>query len=118
MEIEGKVWGTTSTLFNKNNVKFDRIVVKKGTFCSKHLHDSTYNSFFIESGELKIKVWKNDYALTDETILRSGQMTTVSPKEFHSFEALENTVAFEIYWVSLSKDIKREYCGGKIDTQD
>lgn len=29
-------------------------------------------------------------------------MTIVKPGEFHKFEAIENTVAYEIYWTELS----------------
>ena len=56
---------------------------------------------------------KNDYDLIDETIIGDLQMTVVPPNEYHMFEALEDTVAYEIYWVELNeKDIVRENCGG------
>jgi quercetin dioxygenase-like cupin family protein len=97
-------------------VEISRIEINKGGFCSKHFHRSKFNSFFLESGKLKIKVWKNDYDLCDETILEPGDFTTVNPTEFHQFEALEDCVAFEIYWVNLeADDIIRENVGGKND---
>jgi quercetin dioxygenase-like cupin family protein len=111
--IQGKVWGSTQSLFNKNNVEFHRIETKKNGYCSKHKHEFKYNAFFVESGKLKIKVWKKDYDLIDETIVEAGQMTIVSPQEFHTFEALEDTVAFEFYWVEINpNDIVRENVGG------
>lgn len=114
--IEGKVWGTTEKIFNKNNISFHRIEVKKGGYCSKHKHKYKYNAFFIESGSLKIYVWKNKYDLIDETIITNLQMTSVSPNEYHKFEALQDTVAYEIYWSECEdNDIDRETVGGMSD---
>jgi quercetin dioxygenase-like cupin family protein len=111
--IQGKVWGSTKALFNKNNVEIHRIKTLSGGYCSKHKHNHKYNLFYVESGKLKITVWKNDYDLIDETVISTGELTTVKPGEYHKFEALEDTVAYEIYWVTLSdSDIDREDHGG------
>lgn len=116
MEIkmkEGKVWGSTESLFNKNNVEFHRIEAKKGGYSSKHKHLHKHNAFYIEKGKLLIKVWKQDYPLVDETIIKTGEMTVVKPDDYHQFEALEDTIAYEIYWTELhSGDIIREDHGG------
>ena len=66
---QGKVWGSTQPLFNKNNVEIHRIKTNKGGYCSKHKHEHKYNCFYVERGLLKITVWKNDYDLVDETML-------------------------------------------------
>ena len=111
--LQGKVWGNTRPLFFKNKVEIHRIEAKDCGFCSKHCHEYKHNLFFVESGKLQVTVWKNDYNLIDDTIISAGEATTVPPKEYHSFMALEDTVAFEIYWVELlEKDILREDCGG------
>ena len=113
MNIAGKVWGSTQEIFSKLNVEIHRITVNSGGYCSKHCHEHKFNAFYVEKGTLKIKVWKNDYDLCDETIIHTGEMCVVNPKEYHQFEALDNTIAFEIYWVELdSKDIVRDDCGG------
>tara|TARA_Y100000310_G_scaffold210835_1_gene211481 strand:+ start:1766 stop:2116 length:351 start_codon:yes stop_codon:yes gene_type:complete len=112
---QGKVWGETRSLFCKNNVEVHRIEVNAGGFCSKHKHEHKYNAFYVESGRLRVTAWKNDYDLVDETTVRAGQITTCPPKEYHSFQALEDTVAYEIYWIELDeKDIVREDCGGSV----
>lgn len=111
--IQGKVWGNTEPLFCKNNVEFHRIETNKGGYCSKHCHEHKFNAFYVESGSVKIKVWKNEYDLVDETVITKGQMTTVKPGEYHLFESLEDSVVYEIYWVELSTtDIVRENVGG------
>lgn len=115
MIIQGKVWGITTPLFNKNNVELHIIKIKKGGFCSKHLHKHKYNRFIVLEGQLKISIWK-DYGtetLEDVSILDHSQECTVSPGDFHKFEALEDTTALEIYWVELStNDIARLDHGG------
>ena len=64
------------------------------------------------SGKLKIKVWQQAYDLIDETILKPGDFTAVKPQLFHSFEGLEEGVAFELYWAEFRhNDISRESVG-------
>jgi len=114
MDIQGKVWGSTSLLFCKNNVEIHRIEGNKDGYCSKHKHEHKYNMFFVEKGSLAIEIWK-EYKLVDKTILTAGNSCTVPPGQYHKFTVLEeDTVAFEIYWVELSQsDISRERVGGK-----
>jgi quercetin dioxygenase-like cupin family protein len=107
MHKAGKIWGETSELFRCNNVIVSRIKVKKGGCCSRHRHVSKHNYFFVEHGQLSVKVWKK-YRLIDETILGPGDSCTVCPGEFHNFAALTDTEALEIYWVEISsEDIDR-----------
>ena len=113
MRIQGKVWGNTSEIFNKNNTEIHRIECVKGGYCSKHKHVHKHNMFFVESGKISIKIWKNDYDLVDETILNEKESTVVKPGEYHSFISLEDSVVYEIYWTSLSScDIERKSVGG------
>ena len=109
----GKVWGETELIHANGVLEFHRIQTVKGGVCSKHMHGFKWNGFFVEKGKLLIRVWKNDYDLVDKTVVTSTQTTVVPPGEYHMFEALEDTVAYEIYWVDLpEKDIVRENCGG------
>lgn len=109
---QGKIWGYTKHIFGKNNVSIHRIEINKDSCCSKHYHDYKYNIFFIEKGKLLIRHWQNDYDLIDETILNSGESCCIPPKHYHQFVALEDTIAYEIYYVELEeKDIVRENCG-------
>lgn len=110
--VSGKVWGKTVSLFEKNNVEIHRIEILKDGICSMHRHKHKHNAFFVESGKLMIEVEKADYDLKDVTIIGPGQMASVPPGEFHRFIAMEDTVAYEIYWVELSsKDIERRDVG-------
>jgi mannose-6-phosphate isomerase-like protein (cupin superfamily) len=113
MNTQGKVWGQTISIFNKNNVEIHKITVKKGGYCSRHKHQHKHNMFFVESGEIQIHIWKNDYDLVDITTLKENQITTVKPNEYHKFIAKQDTVAYEIYWTEICpNDIVRTDVGG------
>ena len=109
----GKVWGQTELILHTPFIEFHRIWVRSGGYCSTHKHDYKWNMFYVKSGELAIHIHKKDYALVDKTILGPNEWTTVKPGEFHSFEAIEDTSAFELYYPEpLSEDIIRETVGG------
>jgi len=100
----GKVWGDTHLLEANGVLEFHRINIRQGGTCSKHRHRFKWNGFYVVSGRLLIRVWKNDYDLVDETVLGPGEYTRVPPGEYHQFEALEDTVALELYWAQFDHD--------------
>lgn len=105
-----KIWGQTTSVFEKNNVEIHRIQVNKNACCSRHLHQHKNNIFYVETGKLLIQQWQ-DETLT-ETILLPGQTLEIDHGKLHRFIGLENSVAFEIYYVSLNEhDIIREDSG-------
>lgn len=111
-----KVWGTTEKIFSNGSVEVHRISVNKGGYCSTHIHRFKYNQFYIENGELTIKVLQNDSGLLDSTTLTSGQSTTIDPGKKHMFFAEQDTVGYEIYWVELMEnDIFRDNSGGTVE---
>ena len=110
--IAGKVWGQTELVHANGVLEFHRIEYKKGGVCSKHIHEYKWNGFFVESGEMLVRVWQKDYDLVDETILKAGDFTKVKPGVLHQFEGLKDGVAFELYWAQFDHNhIKRETVG-------
>ena len=110
----GKIWGETQAILQNPVVEFHRISVRPGFRCSLHKHAHKWNGFYVEQGVLEIHVKKNDYDLTDVTVLRAGDFAAVKPGEYHFFQCKEECLAFEIYWPELlSEDIQRETVGGK-----
>ena len=109
----GKIWGQTELIFKNDSFEIHRIFIKKGGYCSKHMHNEKYNMFYVEKGELCIEVYKNDYDLIDTTILKMGEKMSVSPREYHLFKTNVDTIAYEIYYNFVNpNDIIRENCGG------
>lgn len=110
--VAGKIWGRTELVFANGVLEFHRIHANKGGICSKHKHQFKWNGFYVQEGQLVVRVWKNDYDLVDETVLGPGEFTQVRPGEYHQFEALEDTVTFELYWAEFDhNDIERETVG-------
>lgn len=116
MNKQGKIWGNTSPVIITPTFEVHRIEVKTGCYCSKHYHQFKCNKFYVESGCLKIYNEKKDYKLVDETILFPKDACVVPAGEIHWFEALQDTVAYEIYYFEPinQNDIIRESVGGTI----
>ncbi len=109
---QGKVWGETIALLSTPMCELHRITIKAGSRCSMHRHVHKSNAFYVLEGKLRIVVEKQDYDLVDATDLGPGEFTTVSPGEYHRFEALTDVVALEIYYPQpLAPDIERRDCG-------
>lgn len=114
----GKIWGKTELIHANGVLEFHRIEYKKNVACSKHKHDYKWNGFFIESGEMMVRVWQqgSQQGLIDETILKAGDFTRVKPGLYHEFIGLEDGVAFELYWAEFNhNDIKRRTSGTAVD---
>ena len=112
--IAGKVWGATEELLATPFVEVHRIVVLPGGRCSRHLHRTRANAFYVVRGEITVHVKKQDYDLTDVTLLAAGQIMVVSPGEVHWFETEARHGAsaevLEIYFPTplWTGDIERE----------
>ena len=111
--VTGKVWGSTSVIIQTPLVELHKINIKAGYKCSEHKHEHKWNGFYLISGTLEIHVRKNNYDLTDVTVLRAGGFTTVRPGEYHWFSSITDCVALELYYPeTLSEDIVRKSVGG------
>jgi mannose-6-phosphate isomerase-like protein (cupin superfamily) len=111
--MQGKVWGKTECLIARPGFEMHRIEVKANGYCSKHRHRHKHNMFFVERGALDVVVFRES-GLTDTTRCRAGMKTSIEPGLLHLFEAVEPTVAYEIYWPAEidANDIMRETTGG------
>lgn len=114
--IEGKAWGVTEVILAEPLIEIHRLRIVPGGYCSMHHHDYKWNAFVVLAGELTIEIKKKAYTLIDQTVLRAGQSTTVSPDESHRFMN-RGTVpvdALEVYYPQALRrdDIVREDHGG------
>lgn len=115
-----KVWGISTKVWASNNAEVHSIEINKGGFCSKHLHEAKSNLFFVNKGKLMVEVWEEDNNSSREICIRKFILTpqesllVVSPKVYHRFTALEDTLATEIYWTEDINpyDIVRQELGG------
>lgn len=121
MTIAGKVWGTTEVVLANPTVEVHRLVIEPWHRCSLHVHDRKSNAFIVTKGKLYIDVVKNDYELTDTTVLLPGMPAAVAkPGEHHRFRTgEEGCEGFELYYLEpLADDIRRKGCGGPIPLEE
>ena len=113
----GKIWGQTELIHANGVLEFHRIEYKKGFKCSEHEHKFKWNGFYVESGQMLVRVWQEDQeGLVDETILNPGDFMQVKPGVYHQFIGLEDGVAFELYWAEFDhNDIERETVGHTVN---
>lgn len=109
---QGKVWGETEEIFNNGVVSINHLKIKKGGYCSEHCHRRKSNIFFVISGNLIIKIWRDGG--TDETVVYLGESSKIEPGVYHQFKAFTDVECLEIYETELqSEDIERRTVGGK-----
>jgi len=109
---KGKIWGTTELLFCNKTVAIHFLNIKKGGYCSKHMHNCKSNIFYVISGNLKLTVWTHE-GVKDETVLWQGEQTEIQPGVLHQFKALTDVMCLEMYEVKFhDEDIERESIGG------
>ena len=79
--------------------------IKEASF-EDHLFIKEKTVKFCKQQELKKAIRKV------ETILEKGEYTKVPPGEKHQFEALDETICYEIYWANFDhNDIERDSVG-------
>ena len=109
---QSKCWGSTRCVFQNHTSEVHIIQANKNCYCSQHIHMNKWNRFVVLQGVLKVILYKEEG--NDETVLTVGQFSDVPPGVEHRFEALEDTLCLEIYWVDGldPKDIVRKTNGG------
>ncbi len=111
---QGKNWGATQLLEMNPFVELHRAEVKKDFCCSIHHHDTKWNGFFVESGQLNIRIYQSN-GLEDVTELFAGDYTAVDAGVVHRFECIQDCVVFELYWPAMRQvDITRKTVGGPL----
>lgn len=109
-----KFWGDTQCIFVSPYTEMHNLHINKGGFCSRHKHEFKYNRFCVLDGKIKVILYTEDGTITEEKTLSTNDMFDVKPNIYHSFDALEDSIVVEIYWVDTLNpyDISRQTIGG------
>lgn len=98
-----KIWGTTETIYSCPSVTRHRISIKANYHCSIHYHKHKNNIFEVTSGELAVIIYEGrSYSFV---LLGPGDYYNVPPMVLHSFYAMSNVSAYEIYNASIGQDV-------------
>jgi mannose-6-phosphate isomerase-like protein (cupin superfamily) len=116
VDQQGKVWGTTTTLFASPFFSVHLLRIDAGGFCSEHRHERKLNHFSVLAGTLSIHQWPGGdigQDQPDRTALRAGDGLTIPVGVWHQFHAIEPTLCLEIYEAApVEEDIIRRSQGG------
>jgi mannose-6-phosphate isomerase len=111
MDKQSKIWGETSLILETPSVSVHLLRIEAGGYCSEHRHERKANHFFVIYGRLAIRQWRNGEA--DVTTLDAGESLKIPVGGWHQFEALDQTLALEIYEAApVEEDIIRRSVGG------
>jgi quercetin dioxygenase-like cupin family protein len=97
-----KLWGVTSEIFTNDSVSIHRIEIIKEQKCSKHFHEYKYNMFFVETGKIIVHRWEEDTIIS--SVLKEEESLVISPRVWHQFEAIEDSIVYEIYYTKLENN--------------
>tara|TARA_Y100000296_G_scaffold39015_1_gene45121 strand:- start:253 stop:681 length:429 start_codon:yes stop_codon:yes gene_type:complete len=89
-----KYWGNMKTLFENDQYTVKRIFMKKGTQSSMEYHIDKEESYYIESGKLKIGT-RIGRAKNTSLILNENDVFNIPVGFMHMRIALEDTVIIE-----------------------
>ncbi len=89
-----KYWGDMKTLFENDQYSVKRIFMKKGTQSSLEYHVKKEESYYIESGKLKVGT-RIGRARNTSLVLNQGDVFHIPLGFMHMRIALEDTVIIE-----------------------
>jgi len=81
------------------------IFVKKGHRLSLQYHEKKDETIYIYQGRVLVELGGSDKRL-ESAVLQPGQQRRISPGTVHRFEAIEDTIFFEVSTPEL-EDVKR-----------
>jgi mannose-6-phosphate isomerase len=98
-----KYWGNMKTLFENSQYTVKRIFMKKGTQSSMEYHIDKEESYYIESGQLKIGT-RIGRAKNTSLVLNENDVFNIPPGFMHMRIALEDTVIIEFSTLDNDSD--------------
>ncbi len=104
-----KDWGYEEWVINNEIYCFKKIFVEKGYQCSIHWHKIKDETFYIETGKIKLEVFAKN-----PITLKKGDVYRLTPNSLHRFTALEDTMIYEISTHHEDSDSYRVVKGGKL----
>jgi mannose-6-phosphate isomerase-like protein (cupin superfamily) len=95
-EVHPKKWGSEEWIINRRDYCLKILRFKKGGQFSYHFHDLKTETWYIQSGQIKLKSKNLDLGLDDEWTINAGAIIHVPRLVPHQIEALEDTVIYEV----------------------
>jgi D-lyxose ketol-isomerase len=107
MKVVEKVWGVEIWVTNTELYCLKFLKVKPGYQCSIHAHKKKDETFVGVSGMLQLFLHDKDGKPILGMALSPGKKLRISPKDFHSFQAVQETWVMEVSTHADDKDVIR-----------
>lgn len=94
-EDHPKGWGKELWIANKAYCG-KKMQLDKGKKCSVHYHKNKEETFYIQSGKMELRLWKNGFPGPEtKIVLGPGEIIHLIPGDIHQFFGLEDCTFFE-----------------------
>lgn len=97
IETKVKPWGWTRCIDQGRHYEAWHAFANAGGFSSRHFHYSKDNTFYVLSGELRIRFYDCDGTQTAVHALTAGMSLVARAGDRHRFEAVADTHFIETY---------------------
>lgn len=101
IKVVPKVWGFEQWIVNDDAYCGKRLILQKGMQCSLHRHPVKRETFFVQSGFVRLE------AGGLVMMLRPGDSMTIEPGTWHRFAGLRDSVIFEFSTRHDDADVER-----------
>ena len=118
MKRTSKTWGEKYEIFKNDLCEVSVLYLEPWQRCSWHKHTAKFNLFYVNGGELFIKLDNGVSKVTSK--LRERDSFTTVPGEWHEFQTKDTpTVVTEVMYVRYDySDIQRDTLGGPLNEQE
>jgi mannose-6-phosphate isomerase-like protein (cupin superfamily) len=106
VHIEQKGWGHEVWIHNDERYCGKILVVKEGKRCSLHYHKLKYETFYIQSGKIHMRLRPQD-GEEREFIMNPGDVLELSQGTAHQFTGLEDSEIMEFSTQHFEEDSYR-----------
>ena len=108
VHIEPKGWGREVWIANNDRYCGKILEIKKGRRCSLHFHKIKTETFYLHSGQLKVRVKESaESPAIEEYLLNPGECMDVPVGLVHQMEAVEDSELFEFSTQHFETDSHR-----------
>lgn len=91
--------GSLKQLVHDGWKQFNVITSVAGAIRGGHYHKYNQEGFYVISGRFKLKIWNGDEKESYD--FKAGDMFSIEPLVFHTFEYQENTILVSMYSVGV-----------------
>ena len=107
MQIINKLWGYEKVIVNNDLYCGKLIHIDKGKTGSFHYHKIKDETFYIQSGEVRINYSTTDEYFTNFVVLTAGQKFYIPPGLRHQIIGIEDSDIFEFSTKDMDDDSYR-----------